>query len=245
MAVGQSYCPNCGTSLQQNAAFCPNCGIKITVAHSPPLQVPPVYYPTTATQAPVSTGAYKAVIAVLLVIIVLLGVGLYATSSGHLFPLTGYRYALANPPNAQSTQPTPALATLPSSAKTIWNACGSSPSQGCSMMTNGWREGTVPDTYDYYVYFTSNVSITVYFFTLGQFVQYTVCNGDLTCVSGSYDSLPATTSQQTTVFRLAEGCGDYVAIYVASGNGIMKPIISVDQNPAPFPTGYCAQVGRG
>src|SRR6266446_6600653 len=52
-----------------------------------------------------SHGSYKAVIAVLLLIIVLLGVGLYATSSGHLFSLAGYRYSLANPPNAQSVQP--------------------------------------------------------------------------------------------------------------------------------------------
>ena len=206
--------------------------------------MPPGRYPlVTPSQAPVSTGAYKAVIGVLLIIIILLGVGLYGATSGHLF--TGYRYHLANPPNIQSIQPFPAPATLPSSAKTIWNACGASPSQGCSMTANGWREGTIPDTYDYYVYFTSNVSITVYFFTLGQFVQYTVCNGDLTCVTGSYDSLPATISQSTTVFKLAEGCGDYVAIYVASAVGIMKPIVSVDQNSASSPTGYCAQVGAG
>lgn len=111
------------------------------------------------------------------------------------------------------------------------------------MTPNGWREGTIPDTYDYYIYFTSNVSITVYFFTLGQFVQFRVCNGDASCVSGAYDSLPATTAEQSTVFRLAEGCGDYVAIYVASASGVMKPIVSVDQNPAPSPTGYCAQAG--
>src|SRR5207247_6416087 len=73
--------------------------------HSQLQQAPPVYYPMTPTQASVATGAYKAVIAVLLLIIVLLGVGLYATSSGHLFSLTGYRYSLANPPNAQSVQP--------------------------------------------------------------------------------------------------------------------------------------------
>lgn len=244
MATGQSYCPNCGTPVQQNASFCPSCGTKIT---SQPLQqqkVPPSYYPPAIpSQAPVSTGPYKAMIGILLVIIILLGVGLYGATSGHLF--TGYRYHLANPPNPQSTQPFPAPATLPPSAKTIWNACGASPSQGCSMSANGWREGTIPDTYDYYVYFTSNVNVTVYFLTLGQFVQYRVCNGDVTCVSGSYDSLLATTSQQTTVFRLAEGCGDYVAIYVASGNGIMKPIVSVDQNAASSPTGYCAQPGAG
>lgn len=243
--MGQSHCPNCGASLHQNAVFCPNCGTQI-ISPQPQQQAPPAYYPPAApSQAPVSTGPYKAVIAVLLIILILLGVGLYGTTSGHLFSLTGYRYHLTNPPNAQSIQPIHALASLPPSAKTIWNACGASPSQGCSMTANGWREGTIPDTYDYYVYFTSNVSITVYFLTLGQFVQYTVCNGDISCVAGSYDSLPATTSQSTTVFRLAEGCGDYVAVYVASASGIMKPIVSVDQNPASSPTGYCAQVGSG
>ena len=175
----------------------------------------------------------------MLVVIVILGV----LAFGHV--LAGNRYSLSNPPSAQSIQPYPVPATLPASAKTIWNACGNSPSQGCSMTANGWREGTIPDTYDYYVYFTSNVSITVYFFTLGQFVQFAVCNGDVRCVSGSYDSLPGTTLRQTTVFRLAEGCGDYVAIYIASANGVMSPIVSVDQSPAPSPTGYCGQVGAG
>lgn len=236
--MGRFHCPNCGTPIQQSAAFCPNCGTKI-ISVQPQQQVPPGYYPTTPVRAPVSTGPYKAVIGILLVIIIVLGV----LAFGHVF--TGNHYSLPNPPNAQSTQPAPAPATLPPSAKTIWNACGASPSLGCSMSARGWREGTIPDTYDYYVYFTSNVSITVYFFTLGQFVQFTVCNGDVTCVYGSYDSLPATTFRPTTVFTLAEGCGDYVAIYVASANGIMNPVVSVNQSPAPYPTGYCGQVGAG
>lgn len=244
LAIGQSYCPNCGTSLQQNAAFCANCGTKITAPHSQLQQVPPVYYPMTPTQASVATGAYKAVIAVLLVIILLLGVGLYATSSGHLFSLTGYRYSLANPPNAQSVQP-PNTSTAQPPYTVIWNSCGGSPGSGCNMSSNGWREGSVPDTYDYFVSFTSTVPVRVYFFTLGQFVQYTVCGGDVNCVSGYYSSLPATTSQSTAAFKLAEGCGDYVAIYVASSNGVMYPNISVKQNAAPFITGYCAQAGGG
>ena len=244
LATRQSYCPNCGTPLAQQAAFCANCGTEIAAPHPQPQQMPPVYYPKTATQTPVSTGAYKALIAVLLVIIVLLGVGLYATSSGHLFSLTGYRYSLANPPNAQSVQrPNTADAQPPYTV--IWNSCGGGPGSGCNMTPNGWREGSVPDTFDYFVSFTSNVPITVYFFTLGQFVQYTVCNGDISCVSGYYASLSAATSQSNAIFKLAEGCGDYVAIYVASSNGVMHPNISVKQNAAPFITGYCAQVGGG
>jgi len=243
LATGQSCCPNCGTSLQQHAVFCPNCGTKISSPHPQLQQVPPSYYSTTPVQPPVSTGPYKAVIGVLLVIIIILGV-LSATSLGHLLPLTGNHYSLPNPPNAQSVQP-PNTQTAQPPYTTIWNACGASPSQGCNMTSNGWREGTIPDTFDYFVSFTSTVPIRVYFFTLGQFVQYTVCNGDITCVSGSYSSIPATTSQSTTAFKLAEGCGDYVAIYVSSSNGVMYPNISVKQNAAPFPTGYCAQVGAG
>ncbi len=158
MATGQPYCSNCGTSLQQNAGFCANCGTKITSPHSQLQQVPPVYYPMTPTQASVATGAYKAVIAVLLLIIVLLGVGLYATSSGHLFSLTGYRYSLANPPSAQSVQP-PNTSTAQPPYTVIWNSCGGSPGSGCNMSSNGWREGSVPDTYDYFVSFTSTVPV--------------------------------------------------------------------------------------
>ena len=109
------------------------------------------------------------------------------------------------------------------------------------MTASGWREGTVPDTDDYYVTFTSNVNITVYFFTLGQFVQFAVCNGNLSCVSGYYVYFPGSLFQQNNVFKLAEGCADYVAIYVSSANGIMFPKVGVANNPAPFPTGYCAQ----
>lgn len=101
----------------------------------------------------------------------------------------------------------------------------------------------MPDTYDYFVTYSSNVSITVYFLTLGQFVQFSVCNGDISCVSGYYSSLPGATSRQNAVFKLAEGCADYVAIYVSSGSGVMTPNVAVTQNAAPYATGYCAQTG--
>ena len=227
--------------MQPQVIFCPHCGSKIASPHLQ--QAPSGYYPTPSTQAPVSTGPYKAVIGILLVIIIILGI-LSATSLGHLFPLTGSHYSLANPPNPQSIQP-PNTQTAQPPYTTIWNACGASPSQGCNMTSNGWREGTVPDTYDYFVSFTSTVPIRVYFLTLGQFVQYAVCNGDIACVSGSYYPLPASTSQSAAPFKLAEGCADYVAIYVSSSNGIMYPDVSVKQNAAGFATGYCGQVGAG
>ena len=250
MATGTSFCSNCGATIKAGTAFCANCGAKLTFqtvsqTPSPQRQVPPAYYPPTPQpQQQVSTGPYKAIIGVLLLIIMLLGIGLYATSAGHItLPFGTYRYSLSNPPNAQSIVP-PNTGT-PMSSTTIWNACGGASGSGCPMSPNGWREGGVPDTYDYFVSFTSDIPITVYFFTLGQFVQYSVCNGDLSCVSGSYYSIAASTSQQRNPFKLAEGCGDYVAIFVASATGTMYPNVSVAQNPASTPTGYCAQAGSG
>jgi hypothetical protein len=109
------------------------------------------------------------------------------------------------------------------------------------MTATSWREGTVPDTYDYYVSFTSTVPVTVYFLTFGQFVQFSVCNGDINCVSGYYDYLSASTSQPNSVFKLAEGCAVYISIFVSSGSGVMYPNVAVASNPAPYLTGYCAQ----
>ena len=240
MAMGIPYCPNCGAPVQPHISFCANCGAKISSSSSRPTQTQQNYYgPAPALQPPVSTGAYKAIIASLLIIILLLGILYYESSAGRLpFSLGTNRYQLANPPNSQSIQP-PNTSTPPP-GPTIWNSCGAG---SCGMQTNGWREGTVPDTYDYFVSFTSNVSITVYFFTLGQFVQYAVCNGDLSCVSGSFVTLSGTTNRQNTVFKLAEGCADYVAIYIASTNGVMTPNVKVAQNAAPYATGYCAQAG--
>jgi hypothetical protein len=212
----------------------------------PTSQVLPGYYPPVSTLQPaVSTGPYKVVIAVLLIIILFLGIGLYEATAGH-FPFGNYHYQLANPPNFQSTLPRH-MHTTQSYGDPIWNACNGPPSAGCNMTSNGWREGSVPDTFDFYVSFTSTVNVTVYFFTMGQFVQFSVCNGDVSCVSGSYDSIPATTNVPAyTLFTLGRGCADYLAIYVATGNGVMYPDVGVTHNPSPpqiGATGYCAQPG--
>ena len=246
MGTTATYCPTCGSPVASLAAYCPNCGTKIVRANSVPPYTPPSYYPPGPSQKPaVSTGPYKAIIVVLLIIIVLLGVGYFEASAGH-FPFAGsYRYQLANPPNPQSIQPMPAF-TAGSYQDQIWNACSGSPSTGCTMSGHGWREGSVPDTFDYYVSFRSTVNVTVYFFTMGQFVQFSVCNGDVSCVSGSYDQIqPTTNLPPYTLFTLGEGCADYLAIYVASGSGVMYPDVGVGR-PAitpSNPTGYCAQAG--
>ena len=236
-----SYCSACGSSVQPLAAFCANCGARVTATSSAPPSGPPSYSPASTPRPPVSTGAYKAVIAVLLILIVLLGVGYYEATQGH-FPFGPYHYSLGNAaPDIQSTQPPPSL-TNGVYQYQIWNACSGPPSAGCSMMGQGWREGSVPDTFDYYVAFTSSVNVTVYFFTMGQFVQFAVCHGDLSCVSGSYDSISSTTSvPRYILFTLGEGCADYLAIFVASGSGVMYPDVGVSRAPSSSPTGYCAQ----
>lgn len=247
MSQPNSFCPNCGSPVQTGAGFCPNCGTKLPLQIPPPIQQsqPGYVQSPSAPQRLVSTGPYKATIAILLVIIIVLGVLWFSSSGGHLLQFGPTRYQLTTPPNLQSTQPGPSP-TSQAPSFTIWNACGSSIAAGCSMSGTGWREGSVPDTFDYYVSFTSTVPVTVYFFTMGQFVQYADCNGDVTCVSGYYDSISATTSVQPYIlFTLGEGCADYLAIYVASGSGTLKPDVGVSRPATPpnGPTGYCAQAG--
>jgi hypothetical protein len=244
MSFTNSFCTNCGTPIQPTADYCANCGTKLTASRSAAPQTQPgLLQPPPLVQSSVSTGAYKVAIAVLLVIIIILGVFLYSSTGGHLLQFGPSRYQLTTPPNLQSTQPGPAP-TSQSPQYVIWNACGASVGAGCSMSGTGWREGSVPDTFDYYVSYTSTVPVTVYFFTMGQFVQYSVCNGDLSCVSGYYDTIPATESQSMTLFTLAEGCADYLAIYVASGPGTLYPNVGVTRGPPNAGvTGYCAQAG--
>ncbi len=239
-----SYCPNCGTPLSQEASFCPHCGVGIT---APTQAIPPSPYslpsPGLEQGKPHSHDLYKVAIGTLLLLLVVLGAVWYATGNLGLIrsSLTPYHYQLSNPPNYRSIQP-PNTVT-PSPQYVTWNTCGGSPNLGCNVTANGWLEGTIPDTFDYFPSFTSTVPIKVYFFTLGQFVQFATCNGDVSCVSGYYDSYPATTSLQNQVFKLAEGCADYVSVFVATGNGVMQPNVAVARNPAQYPTGYCAQVG--
>ena len=235
-------CPNCGSSIPDPVAtFCPNCGARLPSpqpTQAQPGPAPLAYYqpPQPYPQAqPHGHELYYVAIGVLLLLVIILGAVSVIGLSGFARP---NRYTLTTPPNQQSIQPPNTF--TPSPRQTIWNSCGSS---GCTMRASGWREGSVPDTFDYFVSFTSTVPITVYFFTFGQFVQYSICNGDISCVSGYYAYLPAATQQSNSVFKLAEGCADYLAIYVASANGTMNPNIMITQNPANSATGYCSQTG--
>lgn len=101
----------------------------------------------------------------------------------------------------------------------------------------------VPDTFDYYIRYTSDVPVAVAIVNTNQFAQYANCPHPdvltkLTCVTGSYASYPAITAQDQT-FTLAEGCGAYIAIYYSSTAGTFHPNISIKYNPANGLTGIC------
>lgn len=109
--------------------------------------------------------------------------------------------------------------------------------------TKGLLHG-VPDTFDYYINYSSSVPVGVAVLNTNQFVQfancpYAVAASRLSCVMGNYASFPPTTSQNQ-IFTLAEGCGAYIAIYYASTSGTFYPNISIRYNPAPALTGLCA-----
>ncbi len=101
----------------------------------------------------------------------------------------------------------------------------------------------VPDTFDYYIRYSSDVPVSVAILSSTQFVQMGNCPGSdiqskLQCVTGSITFYsPATT--QNAVFTLAEGCGGYIAVYYSSTSGTFHPNISIRYNPSSGLTGAC------
>ncbi|HZY94919.1 MAG TPA: hypothetical protein VFE98_08720 [Candidatus Bathyarchaeia archaeon] len=185
---------------------------------------------------------YVVVIGILFVVVILLALflGLAVSSAGFTF-FRGVNAPRIVPPPPSSLDPPPS-SIPPPPYQPLWNSCGTS-SRVCTINSTGWREGGVPDTFDYFVTFTSTVPVGVYFLTLPQYMQFAYCNGRISCVSGSYDRIDATTSIQSSVFKLAEGCADYVAIYHSTSNGEMTPDIRIASNPYPAPTGICKTTG--
>jgi hypothetical protein len=94
---------------------------------------------------------------------------------------------------------------------------------------------TVPDTFDYHDNFSSTVPINVYYFNSSQFIQWYTHKP----VSGNYANF-SSTKRQADTFKLAEGCGGYVAIYSFFAAGTIFPNVSATYDPAPKPTGSCA-----
>ncbi len=199
------------------------------------VQSPPIYAPLPGRDR------YVIVVGVLIVVVIVLAAFLgLALSSNGFSSFRSFGTPRINPPSTASLSPPPSNTPGPNDPlwTLLWNSCGGYP-YSCSMNSTGWREGGIPDTFDYSVTFTSNVPVTVYFLTLPQYMQYAYCNGRISCVSGAYNMTSPSMSIQNLVFKLAEGCADYVAIYQSTGSGSMSPTIKIARNSYPAPTGVC------
>jgi hypothetical protein len=118
----------------------------------------------------------------------------------------------------------------------MWNSCGGP----CTIGASGVRVGSVPDTFQLKIAFTSDVPVRTYVLTFHQWTQFDDCGFSLRCVSGSYRAFDATTSLSQTVDD-AEGCSAYVWVLQADRDGTIAPDVRVRYQPADRPTGVCAQ----
>ena len=199
------------------------------------VQPPPIYpLPPRRDRYVIATG-----VLIIIVIVLAAFLGLSLSTNGFA--------SFRNFGTPRIVPPSPSSLTTPTNPNVspqykLWNSCGGTGSY-CPMNSTGWREGGVPDTFDYFVSFTSNVPVKVYFLTLPQYMQFAYCSGKTSCVSGVYDNITAAISVQNYIFKLAEGCADYVAIYQSTGNGGMNPNISIAYNPYSAPTGICLTNG--
>jgi hypothetical protein len=117
----------------------------------------------------------------------------------------------------------------------MWNSCNGP----CNISAGNWRVAGVPDTFDFNVSFTSTVPVAVYILTFPQYVQFANCMGQISCVTTSYTQYGPTTSLPGSVFKLAEGCSGYVAVFQSTTTGVIYPDVSVTYNPASTITGTC------
>jgi hypothetical protein len=204
------------------------------------VQPPAIFTPPRADHS-----RHTIAISLLLIMVVVLAVflGLAYSSNGFL-PFGRPGAPRIVPPSNSSLTAPPSSTPPPNDPSWIvlWNSCGGSVNS-CPMNSTGWREGGVPDTFDYSVSFDSTIPVTVYFLTLPQYMQFSYCSGKIFCVSGSYNQTRPSVSVQNFVFKLAEGCADYVAIYQSSANGNMSPNIRIARNPYSAPTGICRITG--
>ncbi len=118
----------------------------------------------------------------------------------------------------------------------MWNSCGGP----CTVSAGAVRVGSVPDTFQLQISFTSDVPVHTYVLTFHQWTEFDNCAFSLRCVRGSYQAFDATTSLSQTVDD-AEGCSGYVWVLQADGAGTIKPDVKIRYQPADHPTGVCAQ----
>ena len=248
------FCPSCGTKLQSGAMFCSNCGFNLRgVFQAVTPSVPSL--PPSRSVVQVS----KAVLAILLVTIAVLGVaatleyGINLQQSASL--QNQNRDLSANLVNDQSninslrnqisslesqvSSLTAQMATLNAQSAhptvTIWTVSS-------TISPGSWGAMTIPDTFDYHDTWTSSGTITVYYLSVNQFPQFYSCSSSprIGCVTGTYyDWGPTTTGSD--MFTLGEGCGGYIAVYYNGGTTSVAiyPNVSVTYNPASTATGAC------
>jgi type II secretory pathway pseudopilin PulG len=121
----------------------------------------------------------------------------------------------------------------------VWNSCGTDP---CSVGPNKVRVGGVPDTFQFHVVYTSDIPVSLYFFTFHQWTQYENCGFDVGCVTDSYTAYRPSTSRDVT-FDDATGCAGYLFVLASTRNGTIKPDVTATYRPADHPTGVCAGDG--
>jgi hypothetical protein len=122
----------------------------------------------------------------------------------------------------------------------LWNSCGTGVGTGCSVSPGQFYVGGVPDTFTYTVSFTATVPVTVWIMPTSSFV----CFKTRAC-----DWSPGTLGWEKqmelhgAVFHDAEGCADYLAVFLSERAGTFNPDVRVSRNPANHPTGVCASGG--
>jgi uncharacterized coiled-coil protein SlyX len=157
--------------------------------------------------------------------------------NGQVGSLNGQVSNLQSQISAQDDEISTLQTELKSPTLSIWN-------RAQSMQPGYFLYEGVPDTFDYSDVWTSSSPITVYYLSVTQGTQYFNCGAAsaITCVSGTYYYNGPTTSAND-VFKLAEACGAYVAIYQPQSTSTtvtLYPNISITYNPAPALTGACA-----
>jgi hypothetical protein len=121
----------------------------------------------------------------------------------------------------------------------LWNACGSShgcpigpsPAQGGSFYVGG-----VPDTFEYHVGYRATVPVSVLVIPTSDYA----CWYAQSCLYGrNFWGHGPTNRLDDAVFRKAEGCADYLAMFWSNRAGTFYPHVSVVRHPATEPTGVC------
>lgn len=239
------FCPKCGKQLGEGQTVCLACGV--TILTSPSSIGAPGYQPAIpqwsppAPSGPPPAVRFSHFLIVTLTLTVLVVASL-ATIASLMVQLQDYGNlqqqfkALAAQNFDMQNQIRQLKIASANPTLTMWTSCG----VPCSIGPGAWRVAGVPDTFDYNVSFTSTVPVAVYFLTFGQYVQFTNCNGQISCVTGSYSRFGPAITVQGSVFKLGEGCSGYVSVYQSAASGTIYPNVKLTYNPSPTLTGICA-----